>query len=94
MVNCVKFFRRILRPILSDWNDVMSTTLLLLSISVFALAIAGMAIGVIISNRRLRGSCGGLAGRHDREGNSVCEMCTDPSPKCDGVPAAAVEDDV
>ena len=72
----------------------MSTTLILLSISVFALAIAGMAIGVIISNRRLKGSCGGLAGRQDREGNSVCEMCTDPSPECDGVPAAAVKDDV
>ena len=72
----------------------MSTTLLLLSISVFALAITGMAIGVILSNRRLRGSCGGLAGRRDREGKSVCEMCTDPSPECDGVPAAAVEDDI
>ena len=71
----------------------MSTTLILLSTAVFALAIAGMAIGVILSNRRLKGSCGGLAGRQDREGNSVCDMCTDPSPVCDGVPASAAKDD-
>ena len=71
----------------------MSTTLILLSTAVFALAIAGMAIGVILSNRRLKGSCGGLADRQDREGNSVCDMCTDPSPVCDGVPGAAAKDD-
>ena len=72
----------------------MPTILILISISVFALAISGMAIGVIISNRRLKGSCGGLAGRQDHEGNSMCEMCTDPSPECDVVSAAAVKDDI
>ncbi|MBC20855.1 MAG: hypothetical protein CMJ74_11425 [Planctomycetaceae bacterium] len=66
----------------------MSTTFVLLSIGVFALAIAGMAIGVILSNRRLKGSCGGLSGRQDREGNPVCEMCTDPSPECDAAPGS------
>ena len=34
----------------------MSTTLILLSIGIFALAIAGMAVGVILSNRRLKPS--------------------------------------
>ncbi len=62
----------------------MSTTLLLLSLSVFVLAMIGMAAGVILSNRRLKGSCGGLAGRQDDNGNSLCEMCTDPSPECSG----------
>lgn len=31
----------------------------LIATLVFALAMAGMGIGVIVSNRRLRGSCGG-----------------------------------
>ena len=39
---------------------------------VFALAMAGMAIGVLISNRRLKGSCGGLAGL---DPESPCQSC-------------------
>lgn len=35
----------------------MST--ILAAIALFALAMAGMAVGVIFSNRRLQGSCGG-----------------------------------
>lgn len=60
--------------------------LFLISAIVFALAILGMAIGVIISNRRLRGSCGGLAGREDKEGRTACDLCTVPSKDCDGQP--------
>lgn len=67
----------------------MPTTLIVLSICVFALAVAGMAVGVILSNRRLRGSCGGIAGRQDREGNALCTICTDPSPDCSGTPDSA-----
>ena len=62
----------------------------------FAVAMAGMAIGVIVSNRRIKGSCGGLAGFKDDEGNSICEACTNPSPTCSGKPgerAAALADD-
>lgn len=67
----------------------MPATLIVLSICVFALALAGMAVGVILSNRRLRGSCGGLAGRQDEEGNALCTICTDPSPDCSGTPGSA-----
>ncbi len=35
--------------------------LLLLVIVAFSIAMIGMAVGVILSNRALRGSCGGVA---------------------------------
>lgn len=35
------------------------TTLVLLTVVVMALAMAGMAVGVLFSNKCLRGSCGG-----------------------------------
>ena len=54
--------------------------------AVFAVALAGMAVGVIVSNRRIKGSCGGLAGLRDSEGRSICEACTNPSPDCSGNP--------
>lgn len=58
----------------------------LISLAVFALAIAGMAIGVIISNRRIKGTCGGLSGMTDDKGRTICDACTDPAPQCDGKP--------
>jgi len=48
----------------------------------FALAILGMSVGVIFSNRRIQGSCGGLASMKDREGNPLCKACTHPSEAC------------
>jgi thiamine biosynthesis lipoprotein len=48
---------------------------------VFAIAIIGMAVGVIFSNRRLRGSCGGLNNMPGTEG-SACEICQNPADEC------------
>lgn len=63
----------------------------IVSLIVFALAVLGMAIGVLISNRRIKGSCGGLAGLKDRDGNLKCEICSDPSPQCTGENARSTE---
>ena len=52
--------------------------------AVFGIALVGMAIGVIVSNRRIKGSCGGMAGMKDEHGNTLCEGCTIPSPECRG----------
>jgi len=54
--------------------------------AVFVVALTGMAIGVIISNRRIKGSCGGLANMKDSQGKTICDGCTTPSPDCVGEP--------
>ena len=59
---------------------------LIVAIAVFGLALSGMAIGVILSNRRLKGSCGGLANLRDSTGKTLCDACTNPSPECRGEP--------
>ena len=56
---------------------------MLIAAGVFGLAILGMAIGVILSNRRLQGSCGGLNGLKDEQGNPLCEACTRPVAECE-----------
>jgi hypothetical protein len=61
----------------------VSTTLIATAVA-FALAIAAMAIGVMLSGKRLRGSCGGLANLRDAQGRPMCEACSNPSPECRG----------
>ena len=66
---------------------------------VFAGAVIGMSIGILVSNRCLRGSCGGLSGMKDEHGNSLCESCSKPSPECrrlgaESEPAAQADDSV
>jgi hypothetical protein len=48
--------------------------IVLVTVLVFAVAFLGMAIGVIISNRRIKGSCGGIANLMGTSGCDVCEM--------------------
>jgi hypothetical protein len=42
-------------------------------------AVAAMAVGVIVANRRIRGSCGGLGSIDGLE--SACEVCVKPCRK-------------
>ena len=56
--------------------------LFLLATAVFLVAVLGMAVGVIVGNRRLRGSCGGLSGLSDEHGHLRCENCQTPSKEC------------
>ena len=53
--------------------------LFLVSLAVFAFAVAAMSIGVILSNRRIHGSCGGLANLHDEQGRPLCDGCASRS---------------
>ncbi len=52
--------------------------LLLPAFVVFAVVMAGMAVGVIFSNRRLKGSCGGLSTMQDEFGRPLCECGFQP----------------
>ena len=45
----------------------------LVTFIVIALAILGMAIGVVLSDRRLKGSCGGLNTIQGLEGSCGCD---------------------
>jgi len=41
--------------------------------TLFALVMIGMSIGVIFSNRVIKGSCGGLNNMSDRFGEPMCD---------------------
>ena len=56
----------------------MTVSLLIAAFAVFGLIMAAMAVGVIFSNRRLRGSCGGLGTMRDALGEPMCECGQDP----------------
>ena len=45
---------------------------MLITIGVFMIAFTGMAIGVILSDIRIKGSCGGLGALF---GSSPCDIC-------------------
>lgn len=53
-----------------------------ITLVVFLLVIAGMAVGVLMGRRQLSGSCGGLANQSDGEGNTACSLCSNPAAAC------------
>lgn len=63
------------------------------SLVVFALAITGMAAGVILSNRRIKGTCGGLSGMTNSDGQTMCDACITPATDCDRDKSAAASCD-
>ena len=48
-------------------------TTFLISFVVFAILMAAMAVGVIVNNREIKGSCGGLNDIDGLEGS--CDIC-------------------
>lgn len=48
----------------------------LVTLAAFGLAITGMAVGVMVTGKKISGSCGGMAGRVQNElGESSCSIC-------------------
>lgn len=56
--------------------------LFLLTLCVFGVALLGMSIGVIFSDRRIRGSCGGVS--HVGGKKIACDGCPSGGKSCDG----------
>jgi hypothetical protein len=56
----------------------------LIVLVVFLVVMLIMAVGVILSNKQIKGSCGGLNNFKDSSGNSICEACTSPKEGCSG----------
>ncbi len=56
---------------------------IIISITVIALAILAMAIGVIFNNKPLKGSCGGEGGKIVIDGVEItCPTCGGDTGKC------------
>ncbi len=66
-------------------------TLFLSALVVFALVMAGMAVGVILGNRRITGSCGGLANLQAGDGEPMCECGVRPGQSCGADPERRFE---
>ncbi len=47
----------------------------LAALLVFAAAFIGLAIGVIMSDRCLKGTCGGMNNIPGQQGKSACDVC-------------------
>jgi uncharacterized protein len=60
--------------------------LLIATFIAFCVVMAGMAIGVIVSNRRITGSCGGLANMKAEDGEPMCECGARPGESCGADP--------
>ncbi len=74
-------------------HSTMGTTWLLTA-GIFLLALLLMSVGVLLGNRSIKGSCGGLAGMKDQNGNTICNACTNPAPECQATkPGQAANED-
>jgi hypothetical protein len=48
----------------------------------FLLVIVGMAVGVLMGRREIRGSCGGLASGDEAKEGGSCALCSNPDAAC------------
>lgn len=60
----------------SIWPVFVAATIVIL------LAVASMAVGSIVGNKPITGSCGGLANRTNESGETVCGVCSKPTQDC------------
>ena len=54
----------------------------LAALAVFLLAVVGMAIGAIVANKPVTGSCGGIAAAVGDDGDASCMVCSKPVSDC------------
>ena len=70
--------------------------LILIGAGVLAVAVGGMAVGVMFSGKRIGGSCGGLANSNipGHDASSPCMACGADPETCDRPGAEAVREAV
>ena len=56
--------------------------ILVVSFSVFAIAILAMAVGAIFSQKTIKGSCGGISATTGADGSTNCSVCQKPVSDC------------
>ena len=56
--------------------------LFLLAFLGFGLAFLGMSLGAIFSDRRIRGSCGGVSHLRGKHGKVACDACPSGGKNC------------
>ncbi len=71
------------QPVRQKTDSGNSMLIFIITFIFFGLAMVGMAIGYLLKNRCLEGSCGGLNAMKDAQGKPLCESCTYPSPECE-----------
>ena len=69
---------------MENYSPVISGMEIFLGITVLAIAIAGMSIGIIFNNKPISGSCGGLNPNH------VCSICGGDPQKCENTETDSV----
>ena len=71
----------------------MTMSTLIAAFLAFGLVMVAMAVGVIFSNRRIQGSCGGLNTMSDAFGQPMCECGKAPGTcgEVEGVPEVLAE---
>lgn len=71
---------------------------IMVAVIFIGLLFAGMAVGVIFSNKPIKGSCGGLATLGMKDGCEICggdrSACEENTKKVDAEKAAALGKDV
>jgi hypothetical protein len=54
----------------------------LAALTIFLFAVVAMAIGAIVANKPVTGSCGGIAAAVGEDGESSCMVCSKPVSDC------------
>lgn len=70
-------------------KEVSSWWIPVITLAIFVGFILAMSVGVMFSNRRIQGSCGGLNAMEGDHGESACSVCSNPSSECRELKEAA-----
>ncbi len=63
-------------------SDGSTMFILVVSFAVFAIAILAMAVGAIVSQKTIKGSCGGISATTGADGSFNCSVCQNPVSDC------------